>query len=356
MASNSGSSASCSQVALTGSFAGFVDGVVKGINAGASAWTEKRVREREDRSKLASPGSRPSLEKKVKAEQLDAECRDICVPLVVDMMSVGMNAAGVHLQENQRRTEERMLKIEQSSNDLDQRASTLENSNCELDLKIDKLAERTQKLELENKALREKLDSQSPHVPQPVDNSAQPPPAVPAAARSAVPVRERTVARMANLGWDTPKDSLESRAREILTNAGVSDEQFKQVIALRDPGSAVEIEFHTAIELRRARLLVEALNKKYEECRSNVWMAAAKTDQELYPGRVCGRLRKVLSEFEKDRVDPLEVTQEKFLTVIKLGPTRAASVSSQGEVTWLEGARQRYSAEDLAIFNDFVRK
>ena len=50
-----GAAASSAQVSVSGSFVDFVDNVVKGLTEGASAWSEKRVRYRKARNKLASP-------------------------------------------------------------------------------------------------------------------------------------------------------------------------------------------------------------------------------------------------------------------------------------------------------------
>ena len=170
-----GASSANGEVSSSGGVGGFVDGVVKGLSDGASTCNETRGREREEVHKMASLGNRPSPERKVKAEQMDADCRDVCVPLVVDMMSAGMNAAALHMQENQRRMDERVTKIELYSNDINQRASTLETSQCDLHSKFDQLAERTQKLELENQALREQLHVQAAGKPQPAPTSAAAP-------------------------------------------------------------------------------------------------------------------------------------------------------------------------------------
>ena len=184
-------------------------------------------------------------------------------------------------------------------------------------------------------------------------------PAGPASSAAAnlphVPLSERTVAVMGRLGWDSPKLVLEQRAKAVLSDAGISEEQYKGLFVLRDPGSTVEIHFHTAFELRKAQSAVGSLRRKFEECEKAVWFAPAKSEDERSTGRVLGKLKKGLADLEALKQDTRDIKQPGFLLCVKAGDDRMVSVSSTGDVKWTPAALERYDKDDLDMMTEWAK-
>ncbi len=85
-------------------------------------------------------------------------------------------------------------------------------------------------------------------------------------------------------------------------------------------------------------------------------MNTAKTDIELWPGRVLGKLRRALTDLEKDKGDEkLAVTNVQAMTALNVGDHRAVHVNRTGAVRWLEFANQMYSGEDLAMIAEWAQ-
>lgn len=382
-----GAAASSAQVSVSGSFVGFVDNVVKGLTEGASAWSEKRVREREEKSKLASPGSRPSPTKKAKAEETDAECRDLCVPLVVDMMKGGMQSAAVHLHENQRRMDERMTKIEKSSDDLNQRASTLENSHCDLEAKIDKLAEKTEKLSLENQALREELHVQSAWKPQPASARAQEPAnSVPVPnvlcfsfkdllpRSELIPRSERLDVLVGNLGYDTEKSILLARLDEVIAKATIDPSSYTNVKCPRELGSQVFLTFKTVQERQEAQDKLRAKKLSYPECsvrvqpegeswRNNVYITQRRQGVEQVTSRIMASLKEAINDMESRIVRDANAATPSIQGggvfsewKLVVGDSKQLLVSvTSSQIRWSQFAFDRYSSfEQLDMVSEWA--
>ena len=67
------------------------------------------------------------------------------------------------------------------------------------------------------------------------------------------------MARIGNLGWDDTTATIVARAKEVLTRAGISENSYTGLSAVRLEGSTAELVFPSQSALDAARLSVKAL-------------------------------------------------------------------------------------------------
>ena len=161
------------------------------------------------------------------------------------------------------------------------------------------------------------------------------------------PYRERTVARIGNLGWDTEAAVLVQRAAGMLEKASVPSDSYRNLLAVSGragTGSACELSFKSAQDLQRARLSIRNLTHEFSAGKV-VWLDAQKEPEELRVLKVMYRIEEMLKEMESSRQPPLEVSKNMRGGYLAVGGNRAAFVF-RGEVKWASWAANRYSEEE----------
>ena len=78
----------------------------------------------------------------------------------------------------------------------------------------------------------------------------------------AIPFEQRTIARIGNLGWNTPDSEILERARIVLTEAGVGPSEYCGLTAPRRSGSIAELCFNDPSKLQRAKLMVSSIRTR----------------------------------------------------------------------------------------------
>ena len=110
----------------------------------------------------------------------------------------------------------------------------------------------------------------------------------------------------------------------------------------------VEIDFHTSLELRRAHYAIQALAHEYSAKRQ-VWLATAKTVDELRSGRVTRRLVVALQEIGAAQQEPRKDISSRRNNELLLDGANAGFVSNRGEVLFKQPLTERYAASELAM-------
>ena len=164
-----------------------------------------------------------------------------------------------------------------------------------------------------------------------------------------VPYHLRTHAVMANLGFDSDSRTVEGRAREVLSAAGfVEDQHFRQLSAMKEKGSMVELFFDTPTDLTRAKVAIRMQKKKFGSNNNTVWCDAKKTRTELRPARIVHRIHECLSDLEKSK--PSEVLILKDMPSKSV--TRAGHLLGKivwGKWRWMPEAHEAFSEEQLQL-------
>lgn len=127
-----------------------------------------------------------------------------------------------------------------------------------------------------------------------------------------VPSEHRTVFKMGNLGWDETEAVIEKRAKEVLGLLGLAENQYIGPVACRRKGSLADVQFFDASIGCLSRLRCKQLKKSFGNTEAGhariVWFDAAKTMNELQPGRTTRRARDVLQIFEDGKIDKVPLT------------------------------------------------
>lgn len=159
---------------------------------------------------------------------------------------------------------------------------------------------RVNTLEQENLVLLKKQENTEAEIASLKDNLAQLCSRLPAegAVRNGpddVPFEQRLDAVIGNLTWDSSSTVAETQAKTVLTEAGVDPTTHSDPVAPREVrNSCVFLRFHTAGDLRLARLKVAACKKQFSGARTPAFLDAAKTRKELKPNRMLGRAKSFL--------------------------------------------------------------
>ena len=182
------------------------------------------------------------------------------------------------------------------------------------------------------------------HIAAPADSNAGVRPAT--SSQTAGSCGPRTVARMGNLGFDTPGAEIVKRAKEALIAANVPAETCGAVAAVRrDQGSAAEIVFMSEQALKAASIAVRAQELTYVPGKY-VWVNVAQTREERKPARIVHRMHDCLVDMEK--------LSGRGLAVVKNVPGKYVTVgndkvgfSLRGEWKWTAYATSRYHGQEL---------
>lgn len=160
-----------------------------------------------------------------------------------------------------------------------------------------------------------------------------------------IPYELRTVARIGNLGFETPSIEIETRAKSILSEAGITPDMYLGLSDVRQKGSLAELAFHDPNNLQKARLAIHAMSKSFVDGKF-VWLDVKKTSQELKPTRIMHRITEYLEEVEKANGRNAVITKFPGDRKIKVDDNKEGS-SYGGEWHWTHFVRQRYSIEEL---------
>ena len=148
------------------------------------------------------------------------------------------------------------------------------------------------------------------------------------------PMEMRSKGKLLNLGWNLDETELVSRAKDVLTEAGISPEQYKEPWADFSPGSAVWVPFETPIEFRNARTKIRNLQKTFPNARDTCFMVMEKTEFERAPGKVLAKLKMVINDFEQRKGENKTVTGG--------GPIQEIKVDGR-VVVWMAGVNPRWT-------------
>lgn len=186
-------------------------------------------------------------------------------------------------------------------------------------------------------ALQKRVEELEPRGPQPT------------------PWEQRTLGRLGNVGWDLAPQALQTRATELLQQAGVPATLYTVVApnVNRDGvGSTADVHFATAEGLQRARLLVRAARISTGDQRI-LWLDVRRERCETRPARMVHRAAEFLGELEKSQPAPRVITKNVRLRTVDAGADRMVWVVA-GAVQTTAAAKARYGAEELALLCSFA--
>mmetsp|Transcript_7296 Transcript_7296/g.13081 ORF Transcript_7296/g.13081 Transcript_7296/m.13081 type:complete len:316 (+) Transcript_7296:117-1064(+) len=178
---------------------------------------------------------------------------------------------------------------------------------------VEGLLKRCEDLEKKVEELLKQPHSSPPGMARPGDSGSA------SAGRVVRAERNTCIARMGALGWDDTAEFVETSAKQVLEQAGVSAITFHSVCAVRPVGSLAEMCFNSVEELDTARLRVRTLKTKIGNAKSNVWLDFKKTSEELRPNRVIRRAVEFCKEEAK--LENVVFTREGALRKLKVGST-----------------------------------
>ena len=160
---------------------------------------------------------------------------------------------------------------------------------------------------------------------------------------STLPLAERVVARMGNLGWDTSKDVIVARAKEVLSNAGVKEDEYVGLHAVRQEGSLAELLFTSPMALQKAKFSVIGANASYVEGKC-VWLDVKKGREELRPARLVHRISELIEEAESARPDKMPVGKVMNGKYVKVGEQKVG-YSCKASWIWTRFGQERYGKD-----------
>ena len=171
-----------------------------------------------------------------------------------------------------------------------------------------------------------------------------------------MPLEQRTLARLGNLGWDTRSEELQRRGDELLVLAGVTAAEVIEkapIVSRRGTGSSMQILFATPASLQRAKLGVRRAARQFEPGRT-AWLDVQKSEVELRPSRVLQTLLLYLTDLEADRPQPKVLEKRLPARTICEGDIVLCRVagervrwSAAGMLRWDAGTRR--DAEAIAL-------
>ena len=375
----------------------FIAGLSSFLEKGVGQWQEQRDAERRLRDSPSAAGAPGKKKQKADTKlddisqiELEASIKSTAGPLVMAMMQTG----GTFLEEQNTILHQRLGKAEQAIDDSNQRVSAAENKLAAHDTSVSKLTQDFEKLQIEHSnlsnavaeqaeliaKLRGEVNVQRAWQPQTARQAtashanahASAPQAAagsaetqwkdlrfvfkPLASASGLPPSERREAECGNLGWDTPKDTLLVRFKEVMDKLNIDPSSFSDPHCLGAKGSSVLVTFKSVEDRRSAERRVRAANHSFAECshreRPNVWLSPEKTSSEKISGRILAGLKKALDELEAQIDTPND--EEKW--VIKGGTLFSewklvrgtvkhdiVTVTSS-QIVWTKFADTRYSS------------
>lgn len=198
-----------------------------------------------------------------------------------------------------------------------------------------------------------------PHEPERMPQRPMPPQAAHAPApppqRSFPPSSQpRLLARLGNLGWDTPAEVLMQRATELLESAGVPHNAvtaLTPMVGKAGTGSACEAMFITENALQQAKLKTRGIRKTWVEGKS-AWLDFKKSREELAPARTIHRCAELVEDVEMRRPDRGEVVKNVGAKLVMVNQQRCFYTVG-GVLKATHFAAKRYSDAELASIVDF---
>ena len=201
-------------------------------------------------------------------------------------------------------------------------------------------------VEAQNQNLRNELEK--------FKKSYNPDSAVPPNANSAPRYEERVLARVGNLGWDTPEAEIIQRCKQVLLTCGVSEATVRAVTAPRRTGSQAEVLFTSGAHLQEAAQLVKQKGIRIVETKV-VWLDVAKTRAELKPSRIVHRVAEIFGDFEAVKAPDQrrEILKDLARKRVKVGGVRVM-FTLYGELKWTEQAKSMFTQEQLTMAEGFA--
>ena len=159
-----------------------------------------------------------------------------------------------------------------------------------------------------------------------------------------LPWEMRTHAVLGNLRYDDSRETVQARAKEVLTEAGFTEgADYKGLSATRQSGSMVELFFSSPSHLLRAKVAIRLLQKQFRSAEKAVWCDAKKTRAEMRPARIVHRIHDCLSEVEKKKPSDARIEKD----VAKKEVLR--NDVTIGRMTW---GKWRWTPEGQESFNE----
>ena len=257
-----------------------------------------------------------------------------------------------------RAVDERVAKVENQVEELDQRIVLLEKNTKktrtdEVAVEAQKATAQIEGLKGDLKAVKDELTAvktgKGPSSPAPGTCGGQD--------LTPVPWNLRTQARMGELGWDTPGPELVQRAKKALTDAGVSEGDWQNmrpvVHARTQKGSAVELSFAEPSGLRTASNALKDKSFVLEGREKPVWLGPKKEQAELRPGRLTRRCFEHVQKVLEAKQSTHSVKKRMDAKWVEINDHVAAYVLN-GRIEWTAHAAAILSDEERQVAKAFA--
>ena len=144
----------------------------------------------------------------------------------------------------------------------------------------------------------------------------------------------------------------------MLKDAGVADESFRLISALRDVGHLAGVHFRTAAEGNLAKSKVRLL-KRTNVAGKFVFLNTAKAQDELKPGRMAYKASKELENLEQafETAHRKEITMDQYRGSILVGGVRAGfatNSTTKSEWLWTPVSEERYEKTALTLAKQWI--
>ena len=163
---------------------------------------------------------------------------------------------------------------------------------------------------------------------------------------AALPHALRKHAIIGNLGWDDDETTVEARAKELLTAAGVMDTDYVNLDATRTKGSMAELWFHDPEVLCKTRLTIKSLKKTFPAAKAPAWLDVKNTPEQNKernkPKKIVHRIAEFLSDAEKQNSRPGDITKDLTEKTVKRNLVVIGSIAF-GKWRWKPQGCELYS-------------
>ncbi|CAK0833076.1 unnamed protein product, partial [Prorocentrum cordatum] len=257
---------------------------------------------------------------------------------IASTITTAMTTFGEHIDERIQTVEQSVKDLELTQNNQEQRLNMYEATQTAMGHASNHHSAVIEELRAKVKALEERQAAAA----------RQPPPPPQPRRHAQVPPDQFT---MGNLGFDTHRDILETRAREVLQRVGAPEPQ--QLRAVYTYGSIVSITY-TDIQIgQRVRERISTEQIQFDGVRKNVWFDFRKSNEDLRPGRL---LRRGVAEAErledregfKGKVEGCPRSKKVYVQARVVGEVRV------GRWHWTSLGLERYAADDLPALADAI--
>ena len=171
------------------------------------------------------------------------------------------------------------------------------------------------------------------------------------------PLEQRVEGRMGNLGYDLDADELLTRAKKVLSEAGVKEEDFDFMYVEREPGSMASFLAKTPALLRAAIIRVQSLKRSMPDNPDKVvWMGVARTREENAENKRIHRLHGFVVAIEQTRPEPEQGRVEEDIggRSVKVNGHIAAILPYNGMLRLTNWARNRWSGPECEELVDLA--